>query len=280
MGSPKVEAPKPTAEENALRVEQTELLRQQREILLSQNKQQQMLLPIFAQQMGLDLQMNPDGSIGKVTQNPQFAAIQKMQQELTMGQLEKAKADAELDPQRRAIEKALLERSQKALAGELEVDPALERDIGKQEQILRDRLRSQFGSGYESSSPGIEALQNFAESSNVLRSGARTGQLTLAEQLGLARQGADMAQGQSNMGLSQSQFQQQMAERAQLGQVLGAPMSIASGLGSAAQGYQMPIGQLQNYSQMKMQANIANAQNSMGLFGGIGSIFGSILGAL
>lgn len=318
MGT-KVSAPKPTAEENALRSEQTALLQAQRDILLQQQKQQNALLPLFAQQMGFDLQFDSQGNVIGGTQsenakhmkdlqdqvlekslnqmlNPESDPLYAQQMQLYKTQLQRMQDDAQLDPQRMDIEKQLLTRSQKALAGELDLDPALERDITGQRQALQERLQSQFGPGYDTSSAGIEAMNRFEESASVLRSQARHGELTLSEQLSLARQGADQAQGAAGIGAASAPLpgvnplqsggfafglnQGGNAGLGQFGQILGAPMSIAGGLGQTAQGYQLPIGQLQNNRQMQMDASIANARSSMGGLGAIGGIFGSLLGAM
>lgn len=317
--STKVSAPKPTAEENALRAEQTALLQSQRDILLQQQKQQSALLPLFAQQLGIDLKFDSQGNVigGSQSENakkmadlqsqvlekslnqvlhPEQDPLYAQQLDLYKTQLQRMQDDAKLDPQRQDIERQLLERSQKALAGELDLDPALERDITNQRQTLQERLQSQFGPGYDTSSAGIEAMNKFEESANVLRSQARHGELTLSEQLSLARQGADNAQGAAGIGAATSPLpgvnplqaggfafglnQGGNQQLGQFGQVLGAPMSIAGGFGQVAQGFQLPIGQLQNNRQMQMDASIANARSSMGGLGAIGGIFGSILGAL
>lgn len=318
MGS-KVEVPQPTAEENALRVEQTNLLKMQKDIMLTQQKQQTALLPLFAQQLGITLKFDRQGNVIGGVQDPKAKGIADMQQQVLQKSLmdilhpernptlarqqrlldlqlkqmtesltgPQAKQDAE-------IKRLLGERSLAALKGELPVDPALERDLKTQGETLRDRLQSQLGSGYETSSAGIEALQKFGEGSDVLRQQARTGQLTLAEQLSLAREGADLAQGGANLGAGGARFpgadplssggfafgltQGGTQNQNTLRQVLAGPQGIAGGLGQIASGYQMPIGQLMQNRQMQLDANIQNSQNSMAGLGAFGSVFGTILG--
>lgn len=327
MSGPKVQAPKPSKEEKALQAEQTELLRQQREILMQQSQQQSALLPIFAKQLGLQLDIDPvTGVIKGGTELPgavkqremqeklmeltladligtpegraQAEALKKQQQELLGLQLQEQK-DAMSGPEalrRKEIEGLLNERTLKALRGELEVDPALERDLREQKETLQGRLQQQLGAGFETSTPGIEALQRFDESAEILRSQARRGELTLSEQLSLARQGADIAQGGSGMAATQARIpgidplnaggfafgtsQGAMQNQGTLRQVLASPLGIAGGLGQVASGFQMPIGTMQQNRQMEMNANIVNAQNSMSMMGGIGSLFGSIFGAM
>lgn len=240
--STKVKVPKPTAEELALRGEQTALLRQQRELIMDQHKQQQALLPIFAKQLGLDISFDSNGNISATEINDP------------------------LDSKRKEIQGLELDRSLAALKGELPVDPALERNLSEQREKLTGRLRDQLGTGFETSSAGIEALQKYEDSAESLRYGARRGELTLAEQLSLARQGADAQTGGSNRGQLQS--------------FLNQPMQIAGGLGSVASGFQMPIGQMINQRQMQFDANMQNSRNTMGGLGVLGDIFGTAIGAV
>lgn len=315
----RVEAPPATAEENALRTEQTNLLRSQREILLDQQKMQKSLLPMFASQMGITLKYDKTGNIIGATQDPKAKYLSGLQQQVTEKSLndilhpennpayvkqqklldmQLAKYEDEINGpqaiQNKEIQKLLGEKTLKALKGELDVDPALERDIKTQGDTLKDRLRSQLGSGFETSSAGIEALQKFGEGAEVLRSQARHGELTLAEQLSMARQGVDLATGQSAIQATQARLpgidpisaggfafglgQGQQQSSASLRQILGGDLAIAGGLGQVASGFQMPIGQLQNTRNMELNANIQNAQNNMAGIGALGSVFGAVLG--
>lgn len=318
MGT-KVEVPEPTVEENALRTEQTNMLRMQRDILLTQQKQQQALMPMFAQQLGVKLKYDSKGNIIGATQDPKAAKLAGMQQQVLEKSLmdilhpernpilakQQKLLDLQLQAQTEAltgpqaemdkeIKKLLGEKTMAGLRGELPVDPALERDITSQEQTLKDRLRSQLGSGYETSSAGIEALQKFGEGANVLRSQARHGEISLAEQLSLARSGADFAQGGANIAATQARLpgidplssggfafglgQGDQQTGGNLRQVLAGPLGIAGGIGQVAGGFQMPIGQLMQNRQMQLDANIQNSQNNMAGLGAIGSIFGTVLG--
>lgn len=80
----------------------------------------------------------------------------------------------------------LMGRYEKAAKGELPVSPGLERSLGEEEQQLKETLRRNLGPGYETSEPGIRALREFSQRRQELREGARTGELTRAEQLGYA----------------------------------------------------------------------------------------------
>lgn len=318
MGT-KVEAPKPTAEENALRSEQTNLLKMQQNILVQQQRQNQALMPAFASQLGMQLKFDNKGNIIGATQTAQAKRMQSLQtsvMEKTLNQILHPERDPLMKKQMslldmqltkmqeeisgpqatmdKEIQKLMGERTLKALRGELEVDPALERDIKTQEQTLRDRLFQQLGSGYESSSAGIEAMQKYREGADSLRYQARRGELSLSEQLSMARAGVNIAQGGQVLGasgmnlpgvdpLSSGGFafgvgQGGLQNQATLRQVLASPLGIAGGLGQVAGGYQMPIGQMMNQRQMEFDASAQNAQNSMAGLGALGGVFGAVLG--
>lgn len=330
-----VEAPKPSPEENALRAEQTELLRAQREILMAQQEQQRALLPLFAAQMGIELEFDDQGNVigGERIADPtgerqrellerqldvaeqslglqrqtleqalRTAPVQErifnLQAQLLEQQLKEATTEDPLADRRQEIEELLLERSEKALKGELPVDPALERNIEEQREVLRARLQEQLGPGFETSTPGIEALQRFEESAEVLRDQARRGQLSLSEQLSLARQGADIAQGQFTSGLAglapnfgslelggqlglgfgQSSNAVSQNQFANLGALFNQPLGIAGGFGQVASGFELPIGQLQFNRQQEFDARIANATSNAAGLNAIGGVFGTLFG--
>ena len=236
MGS-KVSAPKPSAEERELQKQQAEMLSLQQEIIRQQQAQNQILLPFLAEQEGFDIELDEAGNIKNISK----------------------RHDPD-DDKRKEIESALLDRSLKALKGELPVDPALEEGIGDQERALRERLAAQFGPGYETSSTGVETLGEFFRTSEILRHGARTDALTLSEQLGLMRDQQDTFDRHSSMDVLRQS-------------AVGDPMTFAGAFGQIAKGYgqaQVPFIQQR---QMQMQASIANAQNKASMFGaGIGLV--------
>lgn len=186
------------------------------------------------------------------------------------------------------IRQALNERSLQALRGELPVDPALEQQLERGEETLRERLAAQFGPGFETSTPGIQALEEFRRSAETLRSGARTGQLTLAEQLSLGREQAAQARQQGN--LAQLQAPLSLAELGltggaqQLGQfqsgAFGLPQSIAGGAGQVAAGFGAAQQPFIQQRQMQLQASIANAQNAGAGAAGLGQLAGSVFGTV
>jgi len=325
-GPPTINTPSPSKEERLLQKEQVELLRLSKDTLLKQQKDFKLFMPIFAKQMGLQLGIDKGGTLRWIKELPETIKQRELQeqiQEQTLQDLLKTPEERaeykEFEAQQRelfglqlqeqkdrmtgpdadrrnAIERLLQQRTLKALRGELEVDPALERNIKEQGTTLRDRLRQQLGSGYETSTPGMEALQRFDESANVLRSEARRGELTLSEQLSAARTGTDLALGSFGSSLQQSRIpgidpfsaggfafgagQGGLAQQQQVQNLIASPLGIAGGLGQVAGGFQMPIGTMQQDRNMQQNAAIQNANNSMSFMGGVGSMFGSIFSAM
>lgn len=243
MGQKKAKVPEASPEEQMLQKAQLDILNQQRTMFQEQQQFQKTLMPFLAQQAGFKLEFNPDGSIKGVS-----------------------KINDPLQTKREEIERLQLERSEKALRGELPVDPVLERDLESSEQTLRERLRSQFGAGYETSSAGIETLDKFSRSAEGLRSDARTGQLTLAEQLSLARQGMGLERRGADLGIFQ-------------GATMGNPMALFQAGGQLAGGYGGAMSPFMQRAQMQTQANMFNAQNSGGFGQLAGQLFGTIAGS-
>jgi len=236
MGGGDSAVPQPSAAEIALQEAQAHMLEQQTQIIQEQRDQQKILLPFLAEQEGFDVEMNENGTIKSIK-----------------------KKDNPEDAKRKELEGMYLDRSLKAMRGELELDPALEESLKTGEQQLREKLQSQFGPGYETSSPAIETLGQFMRSSEILREGARTGQLTLSEQLGITRE-------------QQEQFSRGSSMDALRGSAIGDPMSFAGAFGQAARGYgQAQVPYLQ-HRQMQAQSNSASSDRLYKLLGaGIGA---------
>jgi hypothetical protein len=232
--------PAPSAEERALQQSQADLLNTQKQILQSQQAQQKVLLPFFAEQEGYNVELDDAGNIKSISKTPN-----------------------ETETLRNTLDKELAERSLKALRGELPVDPNLEKSLKTQEETLKDRLTKQFGPGYETSSAGIESLRNQSESAENLRANARRGELTLSEQLGIAREQQNDFTRQSSQD-----FLRQISSGDQL-TTAGAFGQVASGYGAAQAPY------IQN-RQMQFQANQSARSGMYGLLGSLVGAAGSI----
>lgn len=234
--------PGPSPAEIALQQSQADLLNQQRQIIEEQRAQQKIMLPFLAEQEGFDVELDDGGNIKSI----------------------KKKADPE-EAKRKELEGMFLDRSLKAMKGELPLDPALEESLASGEQQLREKLQSQFGPGYETSSPAIETLGQFMRSSEILREGARTGQLTLSEQLGITRE-------------QQDQFSRASSTDALRNTAIGDPLTFAGAFGQTARGFGQAQTPYLQQRQMQAQASSANADRLYKLLGaGIGA--GGSMGA-
>lgn len=231
-----VSVPAPSPEERQLQQAQADLLSLQTQMLEQQRQQNRVLLPFLAEQEGYDVTLDANGQISGITR----------------------RADP-LRAQSEEIQGLLNQQTLAALRGELPVSPALEQQLAGQEEVLRDRLLAQFGPGYETSSPGIETLGDFFANADALREGARTGAMTLGEQLSLTRQQAD-------------QFSQASSQDALRTWAVGDPLQFAGAYGQVARGYaQAQVPYLQQ-RQLQTQASMASNQANMALIGaGIGA---------
>lgn len=241
MSSPDVDVPGPSPEERALQQEQTEILRQQRDIIEQQVQQQQLLAPILYENAGVTPIMDDQGNI-----------------------IDFERQEDPLDPLRQEIEQGFLERTQAALAGELPVNPALISDLDEQEQTLREQLRSQLGPGFETSTPGIEALAEFSQRKNELLEASRRGDLTLGEQLSLAREQAQ-----------EQRINQFLARGSGVNDFFG---SGTQSLAQLAQGFGQGVQGFQNQRALTLQGNIAQAQAEGAFMQGIGQAVGTGVG--
>lgn len=172
----------------------------------------------------------------------------------------------ELQAQQDQITGLMQERTLKALRGELPVDPALERQLSEGRLTLGATLRSNLGSGYETSTPGIQALADYDKRAEELRMASRKDELYNTNQLQLAGQ----------------QFGTQI-DQMRLGNVVGLqnqPYQGAGALASTSQMLNAPLSaymqdrnaQLQAASQNAQSANAATASRNQAIGAGAGAI--------
>lgn len=237
-----VNVPGPSQAEIELQQQQTEMLQYQQSLLEQMMNQQELLSPILYEQMGITPQYNDAGDIVGFDYT-----------------------ESELKQITDEINQLTAEQTLQALKGELPVSSTVETEIAKGEEALRQRLAKSLGPGYETSSPGIEALNKFQESATNIREQASKGQLSMYEQLGLAQQAA--TQGANTDFFSKSIG---LATAPSMGITGG--NSILGNIANAISGYQAN-------RQMGLQANIATAQNQaqtwQSIFGGLGSAIGT-----
>lgn len=302
-GSP--DYPEPTQEERDLQRSQSEMLNEQRDILRQQLREQQLLAPIIYKQLGIKPQYDEAGQITgyeELGPTPEEQAAQEYQQaSLRQLRLNEALLPTQLEQQgyratygengeitgveaiagsnqqlEREVQHQLLERAQQAMRGELPVDPGLERQFGVQERALREQLRKNLGTGYETSTPGIEALADFNErKANTIYS-AQHGEINSATQLALATgQGnnQNFGVGQSVTNPSQSSaamLQPFLAQGSSAGQIqntMGGVASLyngANGLGTLSQLYGNALQPYQQQRQGQFLADVNAQRNNLG----------------
>ena len=122
------------------------------------------------------------------------------------------------------LSRAFGERFEKALAGELELDPGLERQFAQEQTDLEEIFRRQLGTGFRLSTPFIQAQSELQKRQDEIRFAAQRGEITRAEQIGFARSPTT---------------QQLLAARSGLAAGLPnqSPFGFASGLSTLGQGF-------------------------------------------
>lgn len=157
------------------------------------------------------------------------------------------------------------ERTKKALAGELEVSPALEKSLAEDEAALTETLNRKFGTDYQVSSGGSKAIQDFQTRADIVRDAARRGEISEGSQLLMSELGL-----LNNLDTSDTS----KANATASGYTIfpSTYLSTASGYGSALTPYERDRAG-------SFQADVTNANNeaasSRALIQGISSILGT-----
>ncbi len=239
-GGSDVEVPGPSDSEIRLQEEQVSILRQQRDLAAQQARLASAILPATLRTAGLRPVTDEAGQITGVEEIPLSPEEQ------------------ELQDIRAGIELGFLKRSQAALAGELPVSPALLQELDEAEAEQRERLRKQ---GLDpGDTPYEQAMGQFLQRRENVLEGARRGDLTLAEQLGQARESTNLNR------------ESEVLRRMLVGG--GSLNPAVSALGATAGSYNAPLNLFAQNRQLGFQANLANAQRTDPL----GSILGGIAG--
>lgn len=212
----------------------------QRKQIEKSAKEQELLAPILYKQLGITAKYDDQGNITGYEEGPNAA-------------------------QKSGIEKLLLDRSEAALKGELPVNPGLISDLDNQEKILKERLFKQLGPGWETSTPGIEALAQFGERKNTLLDASRRGDLTMAESLSMSRDSGNL----NSFGATVSAGNRFL------------PAGASAGTGAA--GYGSAAGMLASdrLAQYQGEMNAYNSEQKTwgSIFQGVGQLGGLALGS-
>lgn len=276
-------APQPTSAETALTAEQTQLLQMQQDLLAQQMATYDLLSPFLYSDLGLvptygdvanpeylDIQnqiaqietqlagMSPTTTIyhdrsgsPETIENPQYSQLVQQMEALNVQLGAMAPTISQLtgfteDPEQAEIKRLMEERQLAALKGELPLDPSLTRGIETQEEELRNRLRANLGEGYETSTPGIEAMAEFGKRAEELRYAASRGEIFDTSML--------------NAGLSESRM-------GQIFGLYGLPSQSYAGANSLMQGYGSTLGQMFANRELSAQARMSSQASLASLFG-------------
>lgn len=194
--------------------------------------------------------------------------------------------------QKRLEEVGLLQadRIEKALKGELPVSSATTQAYQEDKKQMAESLSRRLGSGWETSTPGIQSMNDLEQKWEVIKDQERRGEI--ASGMGSLYQGIGLssALGGQNynqlMGLSSYSPTGLLSSNYNTQGLYANPYTGMSGISGGYSGlagqYSSALQPYQYYSGLMNQANIVNAQSSAqaqsGLFGGLGSMFGTIGG--
>jgi len=165
----------PTATELALQDEQLSMLKEQR----ASEKEME---PFALESMGYA--RGEDGKITKITtaesilnkKNLALAGFAEDGTKLTEAQQLEAMTEAE--KMNYNLSKAANERQAKALAGTLDISPALEQSLTAEETQAQEMLARKLGKDWSLSTSGQNLMKNIQEKNNLIREEARTGLIT------------------------------------------------------------------------------------------------------
>ncbi len=264
-----------SAEERDILDMQQELLRQSLDATNAGNELNQLLMPIMLEEAGYtveygDVQVDNKKYLtfqkqkqrweealrsGKLSRAEEFQAKTRLEEiNNHLKNLDRYDTERQItglvrneDPARDLREQnelALLQRQGQALRGELPVAPGLLSDLDEQEAQLRESLLQNLGTGFETSTPGIEALAEFGERKNAILEATRRDDIATAGRLG------------NEMG----GFMESLAG-SRTGRVSGAaslPFQGASNLMQVAGGYGNISNQLYNNRALDFQMQQAN----------------------
>lgn len=250
---------------------QTELLQQSQDAIASGNALNELLMPIMLEEAGysveygdvqvdnkkyLDFQKQKQRwesalKSGKLSRTEEFQARARIDElDKRLGTLDRYTTERQIvgltqneDPARdlrEQNEQLLLERQNAALRGELPVNPALLSDLDEQEAQLRESLLQNLGTGYETSTPGIEALSEFGERKAAILEATRRDDIAGAG--GLANEMGGFLE-----SLSGSRTGRTMG-------AAGIPGMNATNLMQVAGGYSSPMQFMQNSRALDLQA--------------------------
>ena len=272
--------PGKTDEEKAMDAEMLALLRGQRE-------ETEQFQPFLYEAMGLrevdgKLERIPVEERGKTAEEiTSEIQLRKMGYSPTGQQLTEEEITAGLSPSEQreySLYKQLQERQDLAYKGELPVSPALEEQLKAQEAELAVTLSQRLGPNWMESTPGIQAMSQLRQKSELLREEARRGQLTTGEAMLQGRMGAEQSSQAQAGGATQLYAGLNQQRMSQYAAVPGRTSGLISQYAGVLQPYQQE--RMQSYD-LQTSAAMQSAANKAQLYGGLigaGGMLGGMLG--
>jgi len=138
-----------------------------------------------------------------------------------------------LDPtqqsNKREIERLTTARSLSALKGELPVSATLKKELELQGNQLREKLYRQLGPGYEESTPGVLAMNEFKRMATQLKEDEQYGRLTTTEALNTGRQNMRAGQTASTASALNAPYTASLSAGESVGRILNPALSYDMG---------------------------------------------------
>lgn len=270
-----------TPEERALIDAQTQNLRWQGDLVSRQARETGLLTPLLLSRMGIEAVRDEQGNVveyRKSAPTPEETRrlnLETKWMDLSAAELEDFQAGR---GERAQIESLLRDRSLKALKGELPVNSALTRQLEDQRGRLEEQLLRNLGPGWETSTPGIQALAEFRQREAEIMEAARRGDIAMAEQLLSGREGASFGRGTS--GIQPAQLGENIRS-SRLSEVFGFPSFYNTAIQGGATRNASVNALLQSLMQGRLSGNQLaaaqaqfEAQQQAAMMQGIGNLAG------
>lgn len=243
-----------TPQQQELIASQQQGLTAEQQQLLKQLGDQNLLQPALLSALGIS--KNPDGSYSTGGTGDTANALQTQQ----FGDIMKG------DPEQQQINALLRQRQIAALNGTGPSDPTLERNIQLQEQQLRAQLQAQLGPGYETSTPGMQALADFHTSANEQRFTGNQAVLTNAAGIGNANAATTTNNATTAANASSAKF-------ANIFNTSNMTNPTNTLLNTNNAGFTAPVGSIFNNTQLGSQADVAYSGQRTSLATGLEHMF-------
>jgi hypothetical protein len=189
--APETPIPEPSWEERQLQIKQGEAIDLQNELLRSQ----------MAETKAAREEMKEFYSIydKETMQGLLSAELELTQKSLDMMNEYMDREPSELELKLEDISLLQAERTEKALRGELPVSEGTQQRYEEEKGALREKLSRKLGSGWEESTPGIQAMGELEKRWGALMDAERRGEISQGTSLLLAQMGfsTDLARAQS-----------------------------------------------------------------------------------